>query len=61
VLANEAVLSTTLVNMFKGVKNNFVAIVCLRSKATIKLYNILGTEVRIKALPSYDKMFLIKT
>ena len=41
--------------MFIGAGNNFISIEGLRSKATIKLYNILGKEVRIKALKSSNE------
>ncbi len=55
VLANEDSLNTSLVKVFKGAGNNFISIEGLRSKATIKLYNILGKEVRIKALTSSNE------
>ena len=55
VLANEDSLNTPLVNVFKGAGNNFITIEGLRSKATIKLYNILGKEVRIKTLISSNE------
>jgi len=55
VLANEDSLNTSLVKVFKGAGNNFVSIEGLRNKATIKLYNILGKEVRIKTLISSNE------
>jgi len=49
-LSNEDSLNKTLVNIYKGKGNNFVTIAGLRSEATIKLYSILGKEVRVKTL-----------
>jgi hypothetical protein len=58
VLANENNLNTTLVNVFKGASNNFISIAGLRSEATIKLYSILGKEVRAKAITtSNEKLY----
>ena len=49
-LSNEDSLNTMLVNIYKGKGNNFITIAGLRSEATIKLYSILGKEVRVKTL-----------
>ena len=55
VLANEDVLNNSLVNMYKGIGNNFVTIEGLRDKASIKLYDILGKQVRTKVLSASNE------
>ena len=50
VLGNEDSLTTKLINVYKGKGNDFITIEGLRSEAIIKLYTILGKEVRVKAL-----------
>ena len=50
VLGNEDSLTTKLINVYKGNRNDFITIEGLRSEAIIKLYTILGKEVRVKAL-----------
>ena len=39
-----------MINVYKGKGNDFITIEGLRSEAIIKLYTILGKEVRVKAL-----------
>ena len=55
VLANEDVLNNSLVNMYKGIGNNFITIEGLRDEASIKLYDILGKQVRTKVLSASNE------
>jgi hypothetical protein len=59
-LTNEDHLNSMPVNVYKGEGNNFISIEGLSSEATIKLYNILGEEVRIKVLNAFNETLSTK-
>jgi len=55
VLSEEDKLNTTLVNVYKGKGNDFITIEGLRNEGIIKLFTILGKEVRVKALTNSNE------
>ena len=44
-----------MINVYKGKGNDFITIEGLRSEGIIKLFTILGKEVRVKALTNSNE------